>query len=66
MDSFVKVIEGLFGGLLTYYISTPLLAALVPGTSTTDNLLKTFLPYVLAIGVLVYALSVLGGGLGHR
>jgi hypothetical protein len=65
MDSFVKVIEGLFGGLLTYYISTPLLAALVPGSSTSDTLLKTFLPYVLAIGVLVYALAVLSGGM-HR
>ncbi len=60
MQQFVKVIEGLFGGLLTYYISTPLLAALVPGSSTSDTLLKTYLPYVLVMGILVYTLGVLG------
>ena len=65
MGMFVKIIEGIFGGGMAYVFSSAILNALITGTSTTDMLLKTYVPWAIVFAVFAYILGIVGKSLSQ-
>lgn len=60
MNLFTKIVEGIFGGAICYVFSSALLTALIIGTSTTDNLIKTYVPWAIVLAIFAYILGMVG------
>jgi hypothetical protein len=60
MNLFTKIIEGIFGGALVYIMSSAFLTAMITGTSTTDTLIKTYVPWAIVLAIFAYILGMVG------
>lgn len=65
MNLFTKIIEGIFGGAFCYIMSKALLTALITGTSTIDDLIKTYVPWTIVLAMFAYVLGMVGKALEH-
>jgi uncharacterized membrane protein YeaQ/YmgE (transglycosylase-associated protein family) len=62
MDKFVSIIEGVFGGVIAYYICNYLVAQLITGTAFADNLFKVFLPIAIGAATLLFVIGTVRTG----
>ena len=60
MGMFTKIIESIFGGVICYIMSSAILTALITGTSTTDTLLKAYMPWAIALAIFASVLGMVG------
>lgn len=48
-----RLIKTVIGGLVAYVVSALLITAFVTGTASSDNLIRTVLPIVIAAAVVI-------------
>lgn len=60
MSIFMKLIFGLFSGMLAWIFSRYLVSALITGTTSSDTIFTAAIPLAIGVFVIVVAISSIG------